>query len=238
MGESIDVVAQATQPADLTLSINGEEVASEFGLSLSYPLSLDNTGDYVLDIVASADGSTVHSSATVFVMPESAPVLAPPAGVVDGINELNDSTVVLQWTAPYKDFVFVVGDWNDWSVSESSMMHAAGDGETFWLEIGGLTPGESYRYQYQILPDDIRVADAYAEVILDQWNDPWIPESTYPNLLPYPANETTGPVSVLTPGEPEFAWTDQDFERPDQENLCDLRIAGARLVGGTHPEVH
>ena len=74
----------------------------------------------------------------------------------------------------------------------STRMHAAGDGETFWLEIGGLTPGESYRYQYQILPDDIRVADAYAEVILDQWNDPWIPESTYPNLLPYPANETSG----------------------------------------------
>lgn len=219
LGETLDLVAQATQPADLTLSVNGEEVASEFGLSLTYPLSLDNSGDYVLDIAASADGSTVHSSATVFVMPESAPVLTPPAGIVDGINELNDSTVVLQWTAPYKDFVFVVGDWNDWSVSESSMMHAAGDGETFWLEIGGLTPGESYRYQYQILPDDIRVADAYAEVILDQWNDPWIPESTYPNLLPYPANETSGPVSVLTPGEPEFVWTDEDFERPDQENL-------------------
>ena len=96
LGEGIDIVAQATQPAELTLSINGEEVASAFGPSLSYTLSLDNAGDYVLDIAASADGSTVHSSATVFVMPESAPVLTPPAGIVDGINELNDSTVVLQ----------------------------------------------------------------------------------------------------------------------------------------------
>ena len=37
LGETLDLVAQATQPADLTLSINGEEVASEFGLSLTYP---------------------------------------------------------------------------------------------------------------------------------------------------------------------------------------------------------
>ena len=58
LGETLDLVTQATQPSDLTLSINGEEVASEFGLSLTYPLSLDNSGDYVLDIAASADGST------------------------------------------------------------------------------------------------------------------------------------------------------------------------------------
>ena len=44
LGETIDIIAQATQPSDLALSVNGEEVASEFGLSLSYPLNLDNTG--------------------------------------------------------------------------------------------------------------------------------------------------------------------------------------------------
>ena len=120
---------------------------------------------------------------------------------------------------PFKDFVFAVGDFNDWTLSTASMMHDVGNGETFWMELTNLVPGQDYRYQYHIMPDDIRVADAYAEVILDQWNDPWIPESTYPNMPAYPANHTSGPVSVFTPGEVEFAWTDDDFERPDQENL-------------------
>ena len=97
--------------------------------------------------------------------------------------------------------MFAVGDFNDWTLSTASMMHDVGNGETFWIELTDLVPGQDYRYQYHIMPDDIRVADAYAEVILDQWNDPWIPESTYPNMPVYPANHTSGPVSVFTPGE-------------------------------------
>lgn len=224
LASTLTVVAQATQECDLTLSVNGEVVATGTGSSLTHDLNLDVSGDYALQVSAEVDGLSSFDQANVAVLPESAPVLAPPAGMTDGINHLNDSTVLLQWTAPYKDFVFVVGDFNGWSISGASMMYDSGDGQTYWLEIGGLTPGTPYRYQYHILPDDARYADAYAEVILDQWNDPWIPESTYPDLLPYPAEHTSGPVSVLTPGEPEYAWTDGAYVRPDQENLLIYEI--------------
>ena len=150
---------------------------------------------------------------------ERPPVLAPPAGTLDGINHVDESTVILQWTAPYKDFVFAVGDFNDWSIGSASMMHDAGDGETFWIELTGLTPGEPPVTSTTSFLTTIDTPDAYAEVILDQWNDPWIPETTYPDMLPYPNEVTSGPVSVFTPGEPVFEWTDEDFTRPDQENL-------------------
>ena len=219
IGDTVTVVAQASQLSNLVLTVNDQEVSNVSGTTLSYDLILNTSGDYNLQVSAEAEGSTASNNAVVFVMPETPPVVTPPAGLVDGINHIDDSTVILQWTAPYKDFVFAVGDFNDWSLTSSSMMHATGNGETFWLELADLTPGQAYRYQYHILPDDILVADAYAEVILDKWNDPWIPESTYPNLPPYPTGLASGPVSVLTPGEAAFEWTDEAFTKPDQENL-------------------
>ena len=219
LGSTLSIQAQATQEASLTLNVNGELVASASGNALTHDLALDSEGDYELVVVAEADGATAEATASLFVLPNAPPVLAPPAGTLDGINHVDESTVILQWTAPYKDFVFAVGDFNDWSIGSASMMHDSGDGETFWIELTGLTPGEPLRYQYHIFPDDNRYPDAYAEVILDQWNDPWIPETTYPDMLPYPNEVTSGPVSVFTPGESAFEWTDEDFTRPDQENL-------------------
>jgi|GEM_PF-216292 len=219
VGTIVNVVAQASQTASLTLEVNGEPVATANGISLEHPLTLDDAGDYLIELHAEAGSLTSTASTSVFALPSTAPVLTPPPGMKDGINYINDTTVILQWTAPYKDFVFAVGDFNDWTLNAQSLMHDSGNGETFWIELDGLTQGQDYRYQYHILPDDIRVADAYAEVILDKWNDPWIPESTYPNMPPYPDLQATGPVSVFTPGEDDFEWTDDTFVRPDQENL-------------------
>ena len=128
-------MAQTTQDADLSLSVNGVEVATAFGTALNHDLLLDATGDYLLNVTATLDGATTSAEATVFVMPETPPVVAPPAGIVDGINHIDDNTVILQWTAPFKDFIFVVGDFNGWSLSEASMMNAVGDGETFWIQL-------------------------------------------------------------------------------------------------------
>ena len=135
LGSTLPIVVQTTQDADLSLSVNGVEVATAYGIALNHDLLLDATGDYLLNVTATLDGATASAEATVFVMPETPPVVAPPAGIVDGINHINDNTVILQWTAPFKDFIFVVGDFNGWSLSEASMMNAVGDGETFWIQL-------------------------------------------------------------------------------------------------------
>ena len=94
------------------------------------------------------------------------------------------------------------------------------DGNKHWIEIDGLEAGTEYRFHYHIMPDDMRVADPYTELVIDPWNDQWIPEETYLNMPVFPNMLTENtPVSVLQPGAPDFNWTDQDFERPAKSSL-------------------
>ena len=219
LGSSLTIDAQASMDCELEMTINDDVVASGFGTSLGYTLELTASGDYVIGVTATLNGLTSTDEAVVTVLPETAPVADPPAGVQDGINYMDDETVILMFRAPFKEFVFALGDFNDWTMSTQSMMNRTSDGSAYWIELTGLTPGEAQRFQYHVLPDDARYADPYAEIILDQWNDPWIPSSTYPNMPQYPTNFGSGPVSVFTPGEDAFPWTDQGYVRPDQENL-------------------
>ena len=87
LGNTVTLQVQATQPCDLTLEVNGEAVASGMGTSLSHDLVLDNTGDYVVAATGAVDGASSTDHAVVVVLPGTPPVSAPPAGIVDGINQ-------------------------------------------------------------------------------------------------------------------------------------------------------
>jgi hypothetical protein len=63
------------------------------------------------------------------------------------------------------------------------------------------------------------VADVYCEKILDPWNDPFIPESVYPNLIDYPDGLTTEIVGILQTAQEPFDWVVEDFERPPSDQL-------------------
>ncbi|RYY41986.1 MAG: 1,4-alpha-glucan-branching protein, partial [Chitinophagaceae bacterium] len=94
------------------------------------------------------------------------------------------------------------------------------DANYYWLRITGLTPGTEYAFQY-LVDGNIRIGDAYAEKILDPWNDEYIntPTVVYPGLKPYPAGLTTGIVSVLQTAAPTYSWQTNNFSRPDKRNL-------------------
>ena len=220
-GEALEVQGLASEPASLSLTVDGTEVAASDGTSIAYTFEATESGSYALALEAvNGAGATATAQATVHVMPETPPSAPAPAGSVDGITYLSDTSVRLQLYAPYKEFVFVVGDFTGWELDLAYLMNQTPDGSRYWIDIEGLTPGEEYRFQYHILPDDIRVADAYSEKVLDPWNDGWIPETTYPDLIPFPAQLTSNePVSVLQTGQPEFDWTDNGFERPAKEQL-------------------
>ncbi len=70
LGSSLTVVAQATQECDLTLSVNGEVVATGTGSSLTHDLNLDVAGDYALQVSAEVDGLSSFDQAKVAVLPE------------------------------------------------------------------------------------------------------------------------------------------------------------------------
>ena len=220
IGESYEVLGLASESCDLSLLINGNVVAEATGLELSYTFEATEGGQFNLELIGDNGSQTAQDQASLTVLPE-APIIGWPAtGSEDGIHYPTSTSAFLQLHAPGKEFVFVVGDFNDWQLSFDYLMTQTPDGNKHWLEIEGLEAGSSYRFHYHIMPDDMRVADPYSEIVLDPWNDQWIPESTFPDLIPFPNMLTENtPVSVLTPGAPEFNWTDGDFERPDKASL-------------------
>ncbi|MBC8083707.1 MAG: 1,4-alpha-glucan-branching protein, partial [Hymenobacter sp.] len=162
------------------------------------------------------------------VAPQPTPggVAALPAGAkADGITYINNGTsAILSLTAPNKNSVHVIGDFNNWQVTSAGQLHKTStvnsDPTTgrWWVQVNGLTPGTEYAYQF-LIDGQLRIADPYCEKILDPNSDQYIPTVTYPNLKPYPTGRTTGIVSVLQSNPPAYNWTATNFQRPARTNL-------------------
>lgn len=133
-----------------------------------------------------------------------------PEGIRDGINYTGDESVLLSLLAPGKEFVYVIGDFNDWNIGNEYFMDMTPDGERFWLEITGLEPGSEYAFQY-LIDGEIRVGDPYADKVSDPWNDKNISENTYPGLIEYPFGKTEGIASVLQTAQEPYQWEVDDF---------------------------
>ncbi|RYE21298.1 MAG: T9SS type A sorting domain-containing protein [Sphingobacteriales bacterium] len=145
-------------------------------------------------------------------------VLPLPAGLKDGVNYINDNTVILSLLAPKKKYVHVLGDINNWQINPAHIMNRTPDGERYWLKITGLTPGKEYMFQY-LVDGVIRTADPYSDKVIDPWTDMDIPASTYPNLLSFPEGKTTFPVSVMQTGQKPYNWQVQSFVPPPKNKM-------------------
>ena len=225
-GDKVTLHCNATEPAQLSLLLNGQEVAAkEEGTELILEYTLSEIGDYQFTFIATKGGNTKEASAHTCVV--AAPVqMARPAGIVSGINyDENDPTKVTlctyaaSKTAPAQH-VFVIGDFNDWAVSNTYQMNQ--DGNYFWLEISGLNPRQEYAFQYMVVRADgvvKKISDLYSEKVLHK-DDQWEPVKVDPTLMAYPA-KGDGYVTVIQTDKPEFEWSDAtlNFKRPDKNNL-------------------
>ncbi len=223
---AITAAAIGTQTAHLELRINGTLVAqtdTEDTLHYTFRAQADAPGKKTV-YAAATDTSGLTNSQN-FVIMVNPPITDEdrPAGLIEGVtyDENNVLKATLCLFAPYKKFVYVIGDFNDWKVDEKYLMHrdsVDADSAYFWLELDNLSPGTEYAYQY-LVDGQIRIADPYTEKILDPWNDKYISSSTYPNLKPYPYGKTDFPVSVLQTAQPKYQWHDQNYVRPPQDQL-------------------
>ena len=146
-----------------------------------------------------------------------------PAGLEDGITYHADdpSKVSFSIFAPYKEFVYVIGDHSDWQVRQEYLMKRdapRADSVHYWISIDEFTPGETYRFQY-LIDGEIRVADLFSELVLHPTRDQQISSAIYPNLPPYPHGFTNEYVSVIEPGREAYPWRVPDFERKPAEEL-------------------
>ena len=146
-----------------------------------------------------------------------------PDNVVPGINITDANSVTLSLFAPYKDFVYVIGDFNDWMVDTTYFMNRYNvneDSVVWWLQIDNLDPNTEYAFQY-LVDGEIRIADPYTEKVLDPWNDKYINKeyTIYPNLKAYPDGKTKDIVSTFQTVAPDYTWLVENYQRPEKHKL-------------------
>jgi len=145
-----------------------------------------------------------------------------PEGIIEGLNVISDSSVIFSLFAPHKNYVHLLGDFNDWEMNHNSMMKKDLFTNQFWIQLDGLDPNLEYRYQFSIDLNSMRIADIYSDKILDETNDVWIPQNNWvnhPNYIPYPDGETTGHVSCFTINKTDYSWEIESFSKPQKEKL-------------------
>jgi 1,4-alpha-glucan branching enzyme len=219
----ISAAAIGTETAGITLLVNDEQVAQTENDTLLYDFLTESTdyGIYQFQAIAE-DTGMISDSATIAVI-INLPVedALRPENTKDGINYINETSVVLSLFAPYKDYVYVLGDFNDWKVDTTYYMKrdmTDEDNVHWWLYLTGLTPGQEYAFQY-LVDGDLRVGDPYTDKILDPWNDQYISSDTYPGLKSYPEGKTSEIVSILQTAKESFDWEITDFGRPANSDL-------------------
>lgn len=229
-GETIEVEAAASLEADLKLLDNGTEIATASGVALMHTISASTVGLHEVSIIASTPTDSDTASFNYYVLDANAVEANAPEGTKDGLTRVSDTSIRLKLTAPGKSHVFVLGSFNDWTISEDYIMTRTPDGDAFWLEVGNLDPNKTYTYQY-LVDGLLTIADPYSELILDPFNDKDIPASTYPNLPPYPTEQASGNVSVFETAPASFNWTDGDYLRPANEDLVVYELLMRDFIG-------
>jgi len=216
-GELIQIQAAANSADSLFLFENQILIKSVAGNQLTETLSATLPGRQDVKVVAKNQSEVAVDSFYYYVrQPVTESDL--PSGIIDGINYIDDTSVILSLYAPGKEFAFVLGDFNDWQLTDGGYMYRSPDGDHFWKLIDNLTPGQEYIFQY-FVDGIIRIGDPYAEKVSDPWNDQYISQATYPGILPYPTGKTTGVATVLQTAQTAYQWEVVSFTPPAKTDM-------------------
>jgi 1,4-alpha-glucan branching enzyme len=222
-GNQIPIVASTSQNSNLTLKVNGIPVATATNATtISYNHTVTETTGSVPVVFEATNGTETKTISFTYTL-RSATINAPiPAGIKNGINyyPADKTKATLRLWAPGKSSVYVLGDFNDWSILSSYQMKKSG--EYFWLDLTGLTEGTEYAFHY-LVDETIRIADPFADKILDP-EDSFIPAATYPNLKTFPAKALSDKwyfnrASVLQTGQTPYVWKTTNFQKPLKDKL-------------------
>jgi len=151
-----------------------------------------------------------------------------PNSLEDGINyhDNDNSKATLVVSAPYKDFIYVIGSFNNWEVHTDYSMRKDPSSDKYWIELDNLNPEVVYTYQYLVgdlnplsnSPQIVKTADPFSTLVLSPYDDPFIPENSYPNMPEYPEGQERE-VTVLKTGQEQYNWQVEEFEKPKKEDL-------------------
>lgn len=131
-------------------------------------------------------------------------------------------------TTTPKNIIYVLGDFNNWEISEDYKLNK--DGDFWWIT---LKPSTTFpaplqdEYVYQFLIDGtIRIGDPYGNKISDP-DDQYISSTVFPGLITYPFGKANGRATVLELNKVEYQWQVPNFARvitPNNLNVYELHF--------------
>ena len=217
LNDILDVNAAGLGSDSLALFLNDVWTASATGEELLYTITANSYGKFRAKVFAYANSNSVVDSFYYFVRP-AVTIENLPSGIIDGINYIDNNTVILCLYAPEKDYVFAIGDFSNWEVGDDNYMKRTPDNMRYWIQLNNLVTNKEYIYQY-FIDGTIKVGDPYADKTSDSWNDHYIENSTYPDLIEYPDGKTTGIATVFQTAQDEYQWNINNFQGPDNTDL-------------------
>ena len=153
---------------------------------------------------------------------------SPPISLQDGINYIdNDPTkIYLQLNVPNKDYVYVLGNFNNYIKSDESLMKRDKTSNKFWIDIKNLQTDNDYFFQYHVFsknpvsgsPTTVKVADPFSTLILSSYDDIGIPEKSFPNIPDLPSG-SVGEFTYFKTGVESYKWKIKNFKKPKKEDL-------------------
>ncbi|MBU2492330.1 MAG: T9SS type A sorting domain-containing protein [Bacteroidetes bacterium] len=229
-GEKINFKAASDNADSISLFLNNQFITSTLNDTISYEITAAGNGRQWIKFTVYSQGQSASDS-THFYVRGPVKVESLPSGTSAGINYVDNSTVTLALFAPDKDFVYLIGDFNNWRFDPDInpdtdeewlfdpvyYLNITPDSTTYWTTITGLTPKHEYRFQY-LVDGTLRIADPYADKILEA-EDSLISETTYAGLIPYPINETNFSVSVFQTAQQPYIWQAEGYVKPEKTNL-------------------
>ena len=216
-GEELPISLKASQSGTLTLSLNGQQVATSQGNELQHKLQLNGTGQQHIQARIEANGQHAVRELIVFVEGD--------VEVADLPEEINKNGVTIDrdkqeisfvLTVPDKSSVFLLGNFNDFQAMQDYAMKRTSDGNTWWITLKNLDFQKNYTYQF-LIDGQLKIADPYARLVLDPNHDGQVPPN--PQLPSYPQGATEGIVSVLSLNNTAYTWQTTMFNRPDVFDL-------------------
>ncbi len=217
LNDTIAVEANSIEADTISLFVNDVLINEIAGNHITDTLLAELYGKFWVKVIAKNDTGFVADSFYYYVR-KPVTIQPLPEGIRDGINYIDENTVILSLFAPYKEFVFVIGDFSNWGVDSNNYMLMTPDSNRFWLQINDLIPEKEYIFQY-FIDSEIKVGDPYADKTSDPWDDKYITNNTYPGLIEYPYSKTTGIATVFQTAQQAYEWETQNFEPPEITDL-------------------
>ena len=219
-GSSLQIIAEASVISDFILEENGNLIDQKLDISsYSYLISnINESNNYKLTATDNESGSNISREFNVVIKPSVSYENIPYDNLYDGLN-FTENSVVLVFNAPGKEFVNIVGSFNQWEISNEFLMKYDDDRNRFWLEISGLDKKAYHSYQY-LVDGSIYVADPYSPIILDSYNDSFVCRTEQCGFSAFPTYPKDNKhAATMFKIDDSFIWEDANFTPPDKENL-------------------